>query len=105
MSELDGLNDKMAKTKSEVDKGTIELVLKEQELMKIEDELNEKGVILNKRIASIYKNRATNILEILLKAEDFIEFISRLKAYESAGFPGCDNSKGNQRQENSKLKY
>ena len=69
----------MAKTKSEVDKGTIELVLKEQELMKIDEELNEKDVVLNKRIASIYKNRATNILEILLKAEDFIEFISRLK--------------------------
>jgi murein DD-endopeptidase MepM/ murein hydrolase activator NlpD len=79
LSELDGLNDKMAKAKSEVDKGTIELVLKEQELMKIEDELNAKGAILNKRIASIYKNRATNILEILLKAQDFIEFISRLK--------------------------
>jgi len=79
LSELDGLNDKMAQTKSEVDKGTIELVLKEQELMKIEQELNEKGATLNKRIASIYKNRATNILEILLKAEDFIEFISRLK--------------------------
>ncbi|HEX7560642.1 MAG TPA: hypothetical protein VF347_00450, partial [Candidatus Humimicrobiaceae bacterium] len=79
LSELDGLNDKMAKTKSEVDKGTIELVLKEQELMKIEDELNTKDAVLNKRIASIYKNRATNILEILLKAQDFIEFISRLK--------------------------
>jgi murein DD-endopeptidase MepM/ murein hydrolase activator NlpD len=79
LSELDGLNDKMAKTKSEVDKGTIELVLKEQELMKIEEELNEKEAILNKRVASIYKNRATNILEILLKAEDFIEFVSRLK--------------------------
>jgi murein DD-endopeptidase MepM/ murein hydrolase activator NlpD len=79
LSELDGLNDKMAKTKSEVDKGTIELVLKEQELMKIDEELKEKGAVLNKRIASIYKNRATNILEILLKAQDFIEFISRLK--------------------------
>jgi murein DD-endopeptidase MepM/ murein hydrolase activator NlpD len=79
LSELDGLNDKMAKTKSEVDKGTIELVLKEQELMKIDEELNERGAVLNKRIASIYKNRATNILEILLKAQDFIEFISRLK--------------------------
>jgi murein DD-endopeptidase MepM/ murein hydrolase activator NlpD len=79
LSELDGLNDKMAQAKSEVDKETIELVLKEQELMKIDDELNSKGAILNKRIASIYKNRATNILEILLKAEDFIEFISRLK--------------------------
>jgi len=79
LSELDGLNDKMAQTKSEVDKGTIELVLKEQELIKIDDELNAKGAILNTRVASIYKNRATNILEILLKAQNFIEFISRLK--------------------------
>jgi murein DD-endopeptidase MepM/ murein hydrolase activator NlpD len=79
LSELDGLNDKMAKTKSEVDKGTIDLVLKEQELRKIQDELDKKESILNKRVASIYKNRATNILEILLKAQDFLEFISRLK--------------------------
>ena len=79
LSELDGLNDKMAKTKSEVDKATIELVLKEQELIKIGEELDIKESILNKRVASIYKNRVTNILEILLKAEDFIEFISRLK--------------------------
>ncbi len=79
LSELDGLNDKMAKAKSDVDRGTLDLVLKEQELRKIEDELNIKESVLNKRVASIYKNRATNIIEILLKAEDFIEFISRLK--------------------------
>ena len=79
LSELDGLNDKMAAAKSEVDQTTIELVLKEQELKKIEDELSVKESTLNDRVASIYKKRSTNILEILLKAQDFIEFISRLK--------------------------
>ena len=69
----------MAAAKSEVDQTTIELVLKEQELKKIEDELSVKESTLNERVASIYKKRSTNILEILLKAQDFIEFISRLK--------------------------
>ncbi|MBM3707846.1 MAG: hypothetical protein FJW69_05840 [Actinobacteria bacterium] len=79
LGELNELNDKLAEAKSYIDKITIDLVLKEQELKKIEDELSEKVKILNRRVASIYKNGNENILEILLKAEDFIEFISRLK--------------------------
>ncbi|MBU4450391.1 MAG: peptidoglycan DD-metalloendopeptidase family protein [Actinobacteria bacterium] len=79
LSQLDDLNTKLAEAKSNIDKTTIELVLKEQDLNKIEDELDGKIAILNRRVASIYKNRDGNILEILLKAEDFIEFISRLK--------------------------
>ncbi len=79
LSELDSLNDKLAEAKSNIDKITIDLVLKEQELKKIEEELAEKIEVLNKRVKSIYKNGNENILEILLKAEDFIEFISRVK--------------------------
>ncbi len=79
LSELDGLNNKLAEAKSEVDKVTIELVLKEEELNKIEEELEEKIGILNERVAAIYKNGNDNILEILLKAEDFLDFISKLK--------------------------
>jgi murein DD-endopeptidase MepM/ murein hydrolase activator NlpD len=79
LSQLNDLNTKLAEAKSDIDKTTIELVLKEQDLNKIEDELDGKIAILNRRIASIYKNKDGNILEILLKAEDFIEFISRLK--------------------------
>jgi murein DD-endopeptidase MepM/ murein hydrolase activator NlpD len=79
LSQLDDLNTKLAEAKSDIDKTTIELVLKEQDLNKIEDELDGKIAILNSRVASIYKNSDGNILEILLKAEDFIEFISRLK--------------------------
>lgn len=79
LSQLNDLNTKLAEAKSDIDKTTIELVLKEQELKKIEAELDGKVVILNNRVASIYKNRGGNILEILLKAEDFVEFISKLK--------------------------
>jgi murein DD-endopeptidase MepM/ murein hydrolase activator NlpD len=79
LSQLDELNAKLAQAKSDVDKTTIDLVLKEQELKKIEDELDVKVAILNNRVASIYKNGSGNILVILFKAQDFIEFISRFK--------------------------
>jgi len=79
LSELDNLNTKLSEAKSEVDKATIEMVLKEEELKRIEKELKEKIRILNDRVAAIYKNGNSSILEILLKAEDFLDFISKLK--------------------------
>jgi len=79
LSELDDLNNKLAEAKSEVDKTTIEMVIKEEELKRIEDELADSIRILNDRVVSIYKNGKGNILEILLKAEDFLDFVSRLK--------------------------
>ncbi|MFO7929022.1 MAG: peptidoglycan DD-metalloendopeptidase family protein [Candidatus Humimicrobiaceae bacterium] len=79
LSELDELNNNLTEAKSEIDHTTIELVLKEQELKKIEEELGEKIQVLNERVAAIYKNGNGNFLEILLKAETFIDFISRLK--------------------------
>ncbi len=79
LSQLNELNNKLSEAKTEIDKTTIELVLKEQELKDIERELDYKIGILNDRVASLYKNRNTNILEVILTAENFIEFISRLK--------------------------
>jgi murein DD-endopeptidase MepM/ murein hydrolase activator NlpD len=79
LEELDELNQRLSEAKSEVDKTTIELVLKEEELNKIEGELNEKICILNDRVASIYKNGNGSMLALLLKAEDFLDFISKLK--------------------------
>ncbi|MCG9478736.1 MAG: peptidoglycan DD-metalloendopeptidase family protein [Actinomycetia bacterium] len=79
LSDLNDLNNKLVEAKAEIDKTTIELVLKEQELKDIELELDSKIQILNDRVASIYKNRNINVLEILLKAESFLEFVSRIK--------------------------
>jgi murein DD-endopeptidase MepM/ murein hydrolase activator NlpD len=79
LSELDGFNDQLAEAKSGMDKTTIELVVREEELKQIEYELSEKVQILNDRVAQIYKNGGNNVMEVLLKAGDFIEFISRMK--------------------------
>ena len=79
LSELDGLNARLADAKSTMDRTTIELVVKEEELKGLEYELASSVEILNNRVAQIYKNGGNNILEILLKAGDFVEFISRLK--------------------------
>ncbi|MDD3629102.1 MAG: hypothetical protein PHN81_04965, partial [Actinomycetota bacterium] len=79
LSELEELNKKLAEAKAEVDKTTIEMVLKEEELKRIEDELEESIKKLNGRVVAIYKNGNGNILEFILNAEDFIDFISKLK--------------------------
>lgn len=79
LSGLKDLNDKLAQAKSDVDKTSIDLTAKELELNQINNELNAKTEILNQRVALIYKNRGGNFLEILFKAKDFIDFISRLK--------------------------
>jgi murein DD-endopeptidase MepM/ murein hydrolase activator NlpD len=91
LSELDGFNARLADAKSIVDRTTIELVLKEEELNKIEDELSEKILILNNRIAEIYKKGNNNVLGILLKAENFIEFISRMKLMNLFAQQDTDN--------------
>lgn len=90
LSELDGFNTQLADAKSVVDRTTIELVLREEELKKIEDELTEKITILNNRVAEIYK-KGNNILEVLLKAENFIEFISRMKLMNLFAQQDTDN--------------
>ena len=79
LSELDDLNTKLAEAKAEVDKATIEMVLREEELKRIEDELEERVKTLNNRVTAIYKNGNGNVLEVILNAEDFIDFISKLK--------------------------
>lgn len=79
LSQLGGLNEKLKDSKSDVDNTTIELVIMEQELKKIDAELAQKKSVLNNRVVSVYKHSNRNIFEVLLKSEDFIEFVSRLK--------------------------
>jgi murein DD-endopeptidase MepM/ murein hydrolase activator NlpD len=79
LSELEDLNAKLSQTKTEVDRLTIELVIKEKELADLENSLKEKIVILNDRIASIYKNRGQDVIQLLFESDTFIELFSRLK--------------------------
>ena len=47
--------------------------------MQLESELKEKNDILNSMIAEMYKKDNRDIISIILRSEDFIEFISRYK--------------------------
>ncbi|MBM3709412.1 MAG: hypothetical protein FJW61_03205 [Actinobacteria bacterium] len=78
-NQLIELNSSLAEAKSEHDRVTILLVSNKQEIEQIENELQEKTDKLNIRIAEIYKTNNRNFLDVLLKSEGFIEFISRLK--------------------------
>jgi murein DD-endopeptidase MepM/ murein hydrolase activator NlpD len=79
LSELDELNIKEAQAKQAIDKTTLLIVQNEQELAQLESELKEKNAILNFMIAEIYKKDNRDIINIILKSGDFIEFISRYK--------------------------
>jgi murein DD-endopeptidase MepM/ murein hydrolase activator NlpD len=79
LGELEDLNIKLAQTKTEVDRLTIELVIKEKELADLENRLKEKTVLLNDRVASIYKNRGQDVIQLLFESDTFIELFSKLK--------------------------
>lgn len=79
LQELDGLNSQLSSAKTEVDRLTIDLVIKEKELSEVEIMLKQKTDLLNERIALIYKNRSQDILELFLKSGSFVDFFSRLK--------------------------
>lgn len=79
LTELDNLNKKLSQKKSQLDSTTVDLVLKEHELAEIEEKLVEKSKILNNRIASIYKNRHQDVLELLFESNNFLDFFSKFK--------------------------
>ncbi|MCL4416788.1 MAG: peptidoglycan DD-metalloendopeptidase family protein [Actinobacteria bacterium] len=79
LSELDELKKKENQVKQKMDNTTILLVQNENDIAQLESELKEKSDILNSRIAEIYKRDSRDIINIFLKSEDFIEFVSRFK--------------------------
>ena len=79
LGELDGLNSRLHDVKSNLDRITIELVIKDKELSDLEESLQEKIEIYNDRILQIYKKRDRDFLDILFNSENFLVFFSRLK--------------------------
>ncbi len=79
LSELNDLNKSMAEAKSEIDRINLSLSSNEIEIQKIEEQLQEKTELLNTRIAEIYKTNNRNFIDVILEAEDFIDFVSRFK--------------------------
>lgn len=79
LDQLNDLNSSLAEVKSHIDKTTIDLAIKENELIEINTVLDNKSEILNNRVAAIYKNGNTNILDVIFKAQSFTELLSKLK--------------------------
>ncbi|MFC2144973.1 murein hydrolase activator EnvC family protein [Actinomycetota bacterium] len=91
LSELDDLNDRLSDAKSKVDKATVEIVLKEEELRVIEGKLSQNLQILSDRVVYTYKKGANHILELLLDVSTFVEFNSNLKLVNIFTRQGNDN--------------
>ena len=81
LDELNDLNTRLAAKKNKMDEIAIDLAIRDEQIQKIEKDLNKKIEIFNNRIKIIYMNQDRNILEVLFKSGDFIEFVSRLKLY------------------------
>lgn len=79
LDQLNDLNSSLADVKSNIDKTTVDLAVKENELIEISKELDAKSAILNNRVSAIYKNGNTNILDVIFKAQSFTELLSKLK--------------------------
>jgi murein DD-endopeptidase MepM/ murein hydrolase activator NlpD len=79
LDQLNDLNTSLSDLKSNIDKTAIDLAVKENELLEINKELDAKSEILNNRVAAIYKNGNTNILDVIFKAQSFTELLSKLK--------------------------
>lgn len=83
LSELEELNAKLKETKSNIVDLTFSISIKEKELKTIENEIDTRSEILNKRAAEIYKRGNRNILDVVLKADDFLDFFTRIKMLTS----------------------
>ena len=79
LDELNDLNAAISDKKSKIDKITVDLISREEAVREIEEKLNQKLDIFNRRLIDIYKNGDINILEVLLRSRDFIELVSRFK--------------------------
>ncbi|MDD5659739.1 MAG: M23 family metallopeptidase, partial [Actinomycetota bacterium] len=79
LDQLNSLNKSLADVQSDIDKTNIDLAIKENDLIEINKDLDEKEAILSNRIASIYKNKSSSFLEVLFKSKSFIEILSKLK--------------------------
>ena len=79
LSELNELNTSMAEAKSNIDRINLSVTANDMKIQEIETQLQEKTELLNNRIAEIYKTNNRSFLDVILEAEDFIDFVTRFK--------------------------
>jgi len=80
---LSGLKDKLAQTKIKITDLSLAITAKEKEITVVGEEINQRSVFLNKRAAEMYKRGNRSILDVIFKAEGFVDFFTRLKMLAS----------------------
>ncbi len=80
---LSGLKDKLEQTRLKITDLSLAITAKEKEIIVVEEEINQRSVFLNKRAAEMYKRGNRSILDVIFKAEGFVDFFTRLKMLAS----------------------
>ena len=83
LNDLESLNAKLKETKAGITDLTLSISKKEKEIKTIEEEISQRSIILNKRAAEMYKRGNRSALDVVFKAEDFLDFFTRLKMLTS----------------------
>ncbi|MHB1336452.1 MAG: murein hydrolase activator EnvC family protein [Candidatus Humimicrobiaceae bacterium] len=83
LDDLLSLKDKLQQTKTKIIELTSAITAKEKEISILEEEINQRSAFLNKRAAEIYKRGNKNVLDVVFKADGFLDFFTRLKMLTS----------------------
>ena len=83
LSELTNLKDKLGQTKANISELSSSITAKEKEILTIEEEISQRSIFLNKRAVEIYKRGNRNVLNVVFKADGFLDFFTRLKMLTS----------------------
>ncbi|MDZ7837860.1 MAG: hypothetical protein U5N58_07850 [Actinomycetota bacterium] len=79
LEQLEQLNQELNALEAEINKTSLELEINQKELKQTEQDLQHRVEILNNRVSSIYKNKDTNLIEVVLNSESFMDFVSKFK--------------------------
>lgn len=83
LDDLSSLKDKLQQTKTKIIELSSAITAKEKEISILEEEINQRSTFLNKRAAEIYKRGNKNVLDVVFKADGFLDFFTRLKMLTS----------------------
>jgi len=83
LDELTSLKDRLEQTKTNISELSSSISVKEKEISNTEEEISQRSIFLNKRAVEIYKRGNRNVLDVVFKAEGFLDFFSRLKMLTS----------------------
>jgi murein DD-endopeptidase MepM/ murein hydrolase activator NlpD len=83
LDDLSSLKDKLQQTKTKIIELSSAITTKEEEISILEEEINQRSTLLNKRAAEIYKRGNRNALDVVFKADGFLDFFTRLKMLTS----------------------